>query len=297
MGQYFEVGVDGSIRASHLYRPFLVNPGFEVWQRGTSFVGVIDNIFLADMWKSHYDVGSAEASVSRESGANNVDSGVYSMKVVYAKSASGYFQVKQSIESSLISEIVKKGLKVNFRASIKSSVPIAVSITIYDGIGQTVSTFHTGNGYFQELSVSRLISAVASEITVSIKFAASGTYYVDSASLTLGEQSNTYSILSPKDSDQLAQRYYEIGSGRVRGVGMVDGGNRRITVPISFNVVKASVPNVTLTPGITYGSPGAVTATAQDVTVQGFSAEISDTTGGSGANGFGLDFTWVAEAP
>lgn len=186
----------------------LVNGGFEFWQRGVSFVGPLITKYTADRWKV-YTNDAANATVTRE--ASTIDSGVYSMKVVVSGTPSSkVWTTNQCVEN--YKEYAGKTISASAR--VYCSVASAVKLTLSDGIGVTKSSYHTGGGGWETLTVTRTISASNTSLLVELGMYDSGdmkngTYYFDSAMLSVGSAAPTF---VPKNyQTELAQcmRYYQ----------------------------------------------------------------------------------------
>ena len=136
------------------------NGGFEDWNSGTTFGGPgwqYDG-YTADFWYATclYSGGS----VSRESGASNKVSGSYSLKVDKNVGYGYGTRVYQQISS--FSALA--GQQVTFSIKIKSNA--AVKAYIDDGVSTTYSTAHTGGNAFENLIVTKSVSAIATKVEV-----------------------------------------------------------------------------------------------------------------------------------
>jgi hypothetical protein len=126
----------------------LVNPGFEIWQRGAGAF-TTHTLMTADEWQLYY--GSGTWSVSRNSSPY---SGVYCLSVTSSGTVSGY--IMQGIENG----ISLMGSYLTFSCWVKCSVPSAIQLAIADWTGSidsTLSSFHTGSGNWERLTVVKQI--------------------------------------------------------------------------------------------------------------------------------------------
>ena len=127
----------------------LINPGFEIWQRGngpfTSNPG-----FSTDEWKI-YATGTPSVSVSRNSASKF---GEYCADVSVSGFVGAWFQ--QGIERGFSLE----GLWVTLSMWVKCSKEDSVRIGISDYVSsfeREESSYHTGSGDWEQLTVSKKI--------------------------------------------------------------------------------------------------------------------------------------------
>src|SRR6185295_1211753 len=117
------------------------NGGFEIWQRGTSFTNFVG--YHADRWQ--ISTSCTVYTVAQESGAANIDSGIYSARCTITTAAGGVFRIGQSPENP--AQYV--GKTMTYSARIKSNVAGVKLFVSYIG-GQTASTIaHTGDNTWQ----------------------------------------------------------------------------------------------------------------------------------------------------
>ena len=183
----------------------LTNGGFEIWQRGTGpFTAV--GVHSADRWVVSPG-GSSTMSVSRD--GTNIDpqgGGQYSAAVTYTHNAESFFYQPLYSESTHL-----RGRTISASVRVRTSTANAVRLAIYDGV-YTYGAFHTGDGTWQTLTVTRAVSG--SQCDVRIAFDASCTAYVDNAMLVVGSVPADYAPLHPADDLARCLRYYErVGDG------------------------------------------------------------------------------------
>jgi hypothetical protein len=189
----------------------LVNGGFEVWQRGTSFSNPAEGDFTADKWKATKN-GSPTVSVAQDT---DEESGVYALKLdITVAAGSVQFGVFQSLENYQ----EYKGKTITFSASLKTSTASAYRIRITDGISTTYSDYHTGSGSYETLSVTHTVSASATTVATGIgRFGAISvsSCLVDSAMLVVGDNALSFKPEDPAVELERCQRYYQKVGGEL----------------------------------------------------------------------------------
>jgi hypothetical protein len=247
---------------------YLVNGGFEIWQRGTSFAAMATNAFGPDRWQ--FSQGSTSAlTCTQESTIAEPGGSQYSAKLVYTHVAASTFFQKLEFFPQLRSRTLSLTIMVYATAGN------AVRIRIDDSAGAGVpSSFHPGNSAWAQLTAQKTIASNATSVNIVVELDATATVYVDSAMLVIGSVPSSYIPLMSGDDLARCQRYYEVIGSGVAGepVGMgfvatttradfliqysvVKGGAPAIAIsaPVDFNVISATFGQdfSTLTPGAT----------------------------------------------
>ncbi len=186
------------------------NGGFEIWQRGTSFNNPTS--YHADRW--NISTSCTTYSIAQESGAANIDSGIYSCKCTITTAAGGVFRIGQVLDNA--AQYV--GKTVTFSARVKSNVAGVKMLISYIG-GQTAGAVgHSGNNTFETLSLTFVVPAAG--LTCSIGFdsvnttsgtsvsPSNGIFYVDSVSFVFGSQVSVYQILPLQQDLARCLRYF-----------------------------------------------------------------------------------------
>lgn len=185
-------------------RNLLVNPGLEIWQRGAGPF-TLNNAYAADRWQIQLG-GASTMSVSRDAG-NAATGSQYAAAAVYVQSATS--QLGQKIEDYL----QLRGRTITFAADVKASVAGAARLAVYDGATRSYGAYHSGGGSYERLSVTVAVPTNATQVQVELSLGASGTFYLDNATLHLGSAPVAYAPLNPHEDMARCLRYYREAAG------------------------------------------------------------------------------------
>lgn len=164
------------------------NGGLENWTAATSFTNPANAASLADSWTwEKGGTSSATANVSRDAAV--FDSGVYGLKkdITIAGSSDSYLRLVQTL-----SDYTRlAGLTLTFGAKIKVSTADKVRVSIYDGVTQVYSAYHTGSGSWEKLTATLTLSGSPTQLTVKIETISDfvAAVYVDSCFLYITDAS------------------------------------------------------------------------------------------------------------
>jgi len=173
-GPSYKLDVAGSFRATGLqsqsFQNNFVNGDFEIWSDGTSAA--------PDGW-AYWGAGS---TLTKET--TNVKTGAASVKVIRAGTNTQITQVVSTARGINY----WKGREMTVSVWVKTSVASGVKILIYEsGSAQaTSSSYHTGSGDWELLTVTSTISAGATSVTIYFQLYADGDFYIDGASVVEG---------------------------------------------------------------------------------------------------------------
>lgn len=220
----------------------LVNPGFEVWQRGGGAF-VENGAYTADRWQINLS-GTSSISVTR-SGSDTADplilGSLYRLDASYTHNAGS--ELRQKIED--VAQL--KGRKITFAAPVFANAINAVRLRIYTtGASQNVDTYssyHSGDGSYNPLTVTVTVPVDATELYVSIFLTASVTLRIDNAVLVIGATAPRYAPRQTADDLARCQRYYELVSGEL--MAYASGAGQDMGYHVPFKVTKAADPTVT----------------------------------------------------
>jgi len=215
---------------------WLVNGGFEVWQRGTgSFTA--NSAYSADRWYLYTTSGTL--TVTRESSTIEANSR-YSLKAVTTGAGATEHAIIQNIENGY----ALRGQTYSFSVRVNQSVASGVTISID---GQTSSTTSATTGSWVTLTATGVVGSSATSVNVIIYFAAAGTYYLDNAMWTLSPSPMPFEPLHPQAELARCQRYYEFIGGAAVSIYMsayhTAGSGIGFTLP--YKVSKGGTPTVT----------------------------------------------------
>lgn len=225
---------------------YLTNPGFEIWQRGTTFS--VNGSYTADRWDIALSVSTV--NVVRESGGGAIDaSSLYALGCAYAHGAGGSVMIRQRIED--LPQL--RGRTLTFRVRVKSTVVGTVKLRVADGATQYDSGYNTTTGW-ETLAVTFALPAGAASLVCTVRAdAATATFQIDNATLCTGSVAVPYSPLHPADDLLRCQRYYaEIGG--------LDA-NEFVGPGVCFSATSAQIPlrlpvEMVVAPTVTISAPG-----------------------------------------
>jgi hypothetical protein len=198
--------------ASQNVANILDNGGFEIWQRGTSFSNPATATYLADRWKIN-TTETSTVTVTQE--ATTIDTGLYSMKVVMSSTgASKLWQLFQPIENY----VAYRTKTVTLSIRVKTSTASSIRVVVYDGVTLNYSPYHTGGGGWETLTSTLTVDASAARLEAYVGAIQAGdkkdgTYYFDSAMLTVGSTANAFIPTNPQVDLARCMRYFQVLGG------------------------------------------------------------------------------------
>lgn len=226
----------------------LINGGFEIWQRNTTFSSPAQNAYTADRWKMDLG-GTPTYTISREATAANVDKGTASLKLeVTSVNGATTCRIQQDVENFLK---FKGGTTLTATARIKTSAS-NVKIAIYDGFSFIESSAHTGSGNFETLTTTLTFNATPNACSIYAGFLQTtvntGAVYIDSIMLTIGSTPVTFTPADESEELARCQRYYEKSSLLVQSSLIERFSSQNIVyIPMQFKVTKRTTPTITIT--------------------------------------------------
>jgi hypothetical protein len=235
--------------AAHRQMQLLTNGGFEIWQRGTGPF-TTHNTYNADRWLVEV-AGTDTVSITREGTTKNTNS-LYSLANAFVLgTGAGQTTIRQR---NMIADGFHHllGQRISARGSVSVATASAVRMYIRTngtGGGYTYSSYHTGGGTFEELSVENaLIPTDATFFEVGFFFAASSTAYLDNVMLIPGSLAADYIPLHPAEEMARCQRYYEVHGGSDCGLPALLAslsGADPLGYGVGFAVTKSVTPTLT----------------------------------------------------
>lgn len=161
--------------------------------------------YTADGWS--LALGSSAAAAIHYDSTNVV--GVYSARCMRIRFTDGSTDTRITQKYQDWAQARSKALC--FSMYVKSSTASAVRISIYDGVTRTYSTYHTGGGTYERLTVTATSDAAATTLLLEVNFEA-GTaidVYLDNAQWVYGTRPGTYWSADPTIEKVRCQRYYQ----------------------------------------------------------------------------------------
>ena len=258
--------------AMNAQKSYLVNGGFENWQRGAGPFSTGDR-FSADEWKLGIGAGCA-LSVSR---STTIKCGAYSAELVATK-GTGLVYLRQGIEPYLC----LAGSTLTFSMWVNTATASSVYIAIgdYDGVTTdgNASIFHSGSGTWEFLTVTyQLRDSLASYSDcphafgawVEIAFAATNaSTYIDSGMLVVGDypEGANFVPLMPAEDLQRCQRFFESCRSKLEGYATTIAS---VSSPGRYATRKQDVPVITVTAEPTLTNVGVTRGVTQDINDSG----------------------------
>lgn len=235
----------------------IINGGFEVWQRGTTFNNAVNGAFTADRWKHDHSAGVFTVNITQETTIK--DSGNASLKMDVSSVTSGtQCTVYQYVEN--VKQLSGRTLTVTAR--VRTNVANKIRLELSDAASASYSAYHSGGGTFETLTVTRAMGTTTGlgDIHAGCGFnsdtVVASTTYIDSFMMVIGSVSTPY---APEDSEiELArcQRYYEKSYDVATAPGTVTTTDESYTPSVqsiggnyvgnvAFKVTKRAAPTIT----------------------------------------------------
>lgn len=303
------------------WRNYLINGGFDFWQRGTSVTGSGNTkTFLADRWWSGNNTGG-NATISRQS-ISGVTGSRYCARLqrTAGSTATGLLYYCQDMET--VNSILLQGKLVTFSFLARKGADFSGgSFTVYlmmgTGTDQSLNTGYTGSTIiatsafslttsFQRFTVQGVVPANCTQIGIQNQWGGSGTAgasdYVEVTQFMLNEGSVAPFVLAGGDLEgelRKCQRYYEksynldVVPGTADNSGSlgvaspsVTGGGDRLAGPV-FKVQKRIAPPSPQVYNSNTGASGAVyeVTTGASKAISGYVGPGTWGIGQVGANG------------
>lgn len=184
----------------------LVNGGMENWQRGTSAFSA-NNAYTADRWQITL-VGSDTMTVQQDTVNPDLQSRYDASVTFTLGTGGGQSQLVQTLKFTDFAAL--SNAVVSFSARVRTSTANAVRLGVYNGSAWSYSSFHTGGGVYQTLTVSNVTLIAGSTYYASFFFALSCSAQLDNAMLVAGSQPANYAPMHPADDLARCLRYYEL---------------------------------------------------------------------------------------
>jgi len=213
----------------------LVNPGFEVYQRGAS-VNSFNLAYMSDRWQLLLGSGSSIVTQHSTTVVDTLSSA--SFGVNYTHSAAT--RIEQKMENARAFQ----GKTVTFSIRIRKGIANAARPYISDTGALTYGAATTTTGAYETHTVTATIGAAPSTVTVGVELSATDSaLFLDNAVLAYGSTAPAYVPLDPQIDLARCQRYYEVMGAHMTGV--ATAGGQTIGGFVPFAVTKGGAPTVT----------------------------------------------------
>lgn len=242
----------------------VINGGFEVWQRGTSFANPASNAYTSDRWRNRKSGGTLPTvDISQDSA--NADAGSrYCLKadITGTGATSPRWAIQQVTEDSQLGTVALNTRTITFSARVKTTMA-GVQPCIRDGAGTaTFGTTHTGSGNYETLSVTATVVCTFGQSLVTAigigepinaagnTIAATGVIYIDNSMLVFGSSVIPFTPTDAQVEFARCQRFYQRIGGPASGNEITASGQWWSTTlcdfPIRFPVVMRVTPTLTV---------------------------------------------------
>jgi len=199
------------------HRNMIINGGFDVWQRGTSFALTTAWQYTADRWFNYW-ASTSQQTVTKRTDATGVPFTTYIRSDNTTDSDTTWFQLIQRIED--YQHLISKTVTMSFY--IRASEAVS-DMRIYTNSGTTSSNFALTTSWVkQEITLTLGTGTVVSngylEITIDKSVAqvpANTSIDVAQVQLELGSSATPFEHRSYGDELARCQRYYQIAGTAV----------------------------------------------------------------------------------
>lgn len=244
--------VDGSQLtgiAAGVAKNLIINGGFDVWQRGTSFTSLGNQAYSADRWTTggnNYN----NITVSRVSAA--VDGFQYAMRMLSTYAGATTLALYQRIE---FNGQFYNGQELTFSFWARASKATTMRAhRLYDGVGY-VTGYDTVNvtTSWQKFTVTKTISGMTATPSYMRTFFASDTADINNGDwievtgvqLESGSTASDFEYRLPAEELALCQRYYQVHDD-IHMAAYVDAGYRRAETYVPLPVEMRAAPTRTV---------------------------------------------------
>lgn len=253
---------------------YLINAGFDIWQRGTSFVTVSPNTFVADRWHVFYTGATPGTfTISRETfdpDQTDVPDGLqYYLKWDQTVAGTLYLpRLRQRIFDNVIRETANQSVTFSYWSRAASAETVTTRITIERGtstliLGDQTANVTTSWQQFDQVFSPPVLPAAITEPTyveVELRLPANDTFDIDIARLMFVKNTipppefkrNGGSIRGEiSECERFFEKSYnlEVDPGTVTGVGVVGGRDPSTAdtyIHTTFKTRKWDTPTVTI---------------------------------------------------
>lgn len=117
-----------------------------------------------ETWSDASTPGTWTETLAVTRDAANQHGGTYCASTLNQPGAEGNI-----LSQSVTWNIEYRSRTITFSCWIKTAVAAMFGVAIYDGVGRTSSSWHTGGGAYEKIQVTRVLNAAATELTLEIR--------------------------------------------------------------------------------------------------------------------------------
>ena len=234
-----EQNTGGAVSPYVAGKNFVINGGFDIWQRGTSFTGANTNTYTADRWNMYFGVTPTAYTISRQS--SGLTGFPYAIRVQRNNGATDTIggAIGSSIEIANATYLAGQNIVFSFYArkgalfsqagsSVVSSLKTGTGTTDANGIyntytGETtpISQNTTLTTSWQRFTYTATLGSSVTQVSIQFNAGASGTagatdyYEIAGVQLEIGSVATPFSRAGGTLQGELAacQRYYATAVG------------------------------------------------------------------------------------
>ena len=222
----------------------LINGGFDVWQRGTSFTpSTAGGDYTADRWKVYWSA-SSETTVTKNTDApSTVPFNNYIRIDNTVDADTAWIELNQHIED--YSHLINNTVTVSFWAKASSNIPDGY---VYTNSGTTSSAYEITSSWSRyEITLELKAGTVASNgylrLMLGTKTAVKADSYIDYAQvqLELGSVATEFEHRSYGEELALCQRYYQVHPSIDREIYDYGQGRIHYNLPVTMRTLSYTV--------------------------------------------------------
>jgi hypothetical protein len=289
--------------APQIAQNILVNPGFEIWQRGTGPFGATNGAtYSSDEWVLISGGPTITLSAQRDSSPLY---GNYCMEFSASAIAVGSHTLTQGIE--MYKELEGQWVTLSMWLKTATADNAQIYIQAWNGTSAdtTLSDLHDGDDTWQQFTVVQKLPASMAptanhphnfglSVGVNINQVAAPVF-IDGAALVIGEYRNgvAYLPLNPTEDTQRCERFYEIGEF-VFATAWSGSGLLIPTQHVTFHTPKYAVPTLTYLGFIPLGPPVVAPGPPFILDTSGFALSLDDGAGGMTPGDYAATGLWEA---
>ena len=222
----------------------LTNGGMEIWQRGPGPY-TTGNTFGPDRWILQI-VGSDTLSVTKDTTHTDIGSLACAAVTFGLGSGAGATTLLQQLNANDSGGLLGRTVSLSVRVRTSTANAVRVAINNFTGTNNfTYSSFHTGSGNYETLTVPAVAIGLTSLCQPQIFFAASCTAYIDNVMLVIGSQPADYVPLHPADDLARCLRYYETMNAEY--IAVATAGSQVFGYGVGYKARKPVSPTATIT--------------------------------------------------